>query len=293
MSAARLFILVIAAVAAIVLAFVVRGAFAPKTAEPVAVAAAPAAAKAMTRVLVAKRDLPIGTRLAVADMGWQDWPADALNSAYVTDGAPPTVKATGAKGAVKEATTAASSAVFGEPAMQGFVDAVVREPILAGEPIMARKIVKAGEGNYMSIVLMPGHRAAALPITTDSAAGGFIMPGDRVDLLFSKNNDPDKGGVVTRTVLRNIRVLAIDQVAEAAADAKSLVGAVATVEVASGDTEFLAAAQAEAKAGGFLSLVLRSYADAGGPSGRGSSSGGKQGVRVHRAGQVSEVMAPQ
>lgn len=292
MSAARLFILVIAAVAAIVLAFMVRGAFAPKKAEPVAVAAAPAA-KPMTRVLVAKRDLPVGTRLAASDMGWQDWPADALNPAYVTDGAPPAVKSDGAKGAVVDATKAASGAVFGEPALQAFVDAVVREPILAGEPIMARKTVKSGEGNFMSIVLAPGKRAVAVPISVDSAAGGFIMPGDRVDLLFSKNNDADKGGVVTRTVLRNVRVLAIDQTAEAAPDAKALVGAVATIEVAAGDTEFLAAAQAQAKAGGFLSMTLRSYADAGGPSGRGSSSGGSQSVRVHRAGQVSEVMAPQ
>lgn len=292
MSAARLFILVIAAIAAIVLAFVVRGAFAPKKAEPVAVAAA-AASKPMTRVLVAKRDLPIGTRLVAGDMGWQDWPAESLNPVYITDGAPPVPKETGAKGAVKEATSVAGAAVFGDPALQSFVDAVVREPFLAGEPIVARKTIKAGEGNFMAIVLAPGKRAMALPVSVDSAAGGFIMPGDRVDVLFSKNRDGDKG-VMTRTVLRNIRVLAIDQTAEAAPDVKALVGAVATLEVAAGDIEVMAGAQAEAKAGGNLSLALRSYADAAAPSGRGGGGSSQaSGVRVHRAGQVSEVMATQ
>lgn len=293
MSAARLFILVIAAIAAIVLAFVVRGAFAPKKAEPVAVAAA-TAAKPMTRVLVAKRDLPIGTRLIAGDMGWQDWPAESLNPAYVTDGAPPVLKETGAKGAVKDATSAAGTAVFGDPALQSFVDAVVREPFLTGEPIVVRKIVKSGEGNYMAIVLAPGKRAMALPVSVDSAAGGFIMPGDRVDVLFSKTRDGDKGGVITRTVLRNIRVLAIDQTAAAAADVKALVGAVATLEIAAADVEVMAGAQAEAKSGGGLSLALRSYADAGGPSGRGAGGASQSsGIRVHRAGQVSEMMATQ
>ena len=88
MSAARLLILVIAAVAAIALAFVVRGAFAPKKA-PVAAAAAAPTAKPTVRVLVAKRDLPIGTRLTAADLGWQDWPAEGLSPTFTTDGAPP------------------------------------------------------------------------------------------------------------------------------------------------------------------------------------------------------------
>lgn len=288
MSAARLFILVIAAIAAIVLAFVVRGALGPKKSDaPVVVAAAPAA-QTTQRVLVAKRDLPIGTRLVAGDMGWQDWPTTAMNPAYVTDGAPPAVKEAGAKGAVKQATAAAGT-LFGDPALQSFVGAVVREPILSGEPIMARKTIKSGEGNYMSVVLTPGHRAMAVPVTVDSAAGGFIMPGDRVDVLYAKPAENGKGAL-TSTVLRNLRVLAIDQTAEADPAAKALVGAVATLEVAAGDAEAMAGAQAQAKGGGSLILSLRSYADAGGPSGRGGgASGAGPTVRVFRAGQASEV----
>jgi pilus assembly protein CpaB len=290
MSAVRLFILVIAAIAAIALAFVVRGAFAPKkqAAEQAPAAAAAATGTATVKVLVAQHDLPVGTRLTAADMTWQDWPAANINTAFITDGAAPQVQPTGAAGAARKAATAAG-ALLGDSAIQAMAGAVVREPLLQGEPIIARKIVKAGEGNYMSVVLMPGMRAMAVPVTVDSAAGGFIMPGDRVDVVLSR--DAGDKGITTQTVLRNLRVLAIDQAAEPAKDAKTIVGAVATLEVAAADSEILADAQAEARKGGALVLALRAYTDAGAPagSGGGGSSGPGRVVRVYRAGQTSEV----
>jgi pilus assembly protein CpaB len=288
MSAVRLFILVIAAIAAIALAFVVRGAFAPKKAAPTPVATAAAPASTPTvKVLVAQHDLPVGARLTAADMTWQDWPAANINPAFFTDGAAPQVQPAGAAGAARKAAQAAGG-LFGNAAMQSVVGAVVREPVLAGEPIVARKIVRAGEGNYLSVVLGPGMRAMAVPVNVDSAAGGFILPGDRVDVLLSR--DGGERGLITQTVLRNLRVLAIDQTAEAAKDAKSIVGAVATIEVAASDAELLADAQAEAKKGGSLILALRAYTDAGAPAGRGGGQGGVSGVvRVYRAGQSSEV----
>lgn len=290
MSAARLLILVIAAVAAIALAFVVRGAFAPKKA-PVAAAAAAPTAKPTVRVLVAKRDLPIGTRLTAADLGWQDWPAEGLSPTFTTDGAPPAVKPDGAAGAAKAAATTAEG-LFGDSAIKALDGAVVREQFVAGEPIVARKIVKQGEGNYMAVVLAPGMRAMSVGVTVDTAAGGFVLPGDRVDLIVSRD-DGDRG-VLTETVLRNVKVLAIDQTAQPAKDAQTMVGAVATLEVSAADTELVAGAQVKAKGGGALSLALRSYADAGAPTTRGSApTGAGETVRVFRAGQASQVMVSQ
>lgn len=289
MSAVRLFILVIAAIAAIALAFVVRGAFAPKKAEPAAAVAAAPVATPTVRVLVAKRDLPIGVRLTAGDMGWQDWPAAGLSPAYTTDGAPAAVKPSGAAGAAKDVASAAGG-LFGDAAITALESAVVREPFLAGEPIVAGKIVKVGEGNYMSVVLGPGMRAMSVPVTVDTAAGGFILPGDRVDVLLTRSGEDDKS-LLTESILRNVRVLAIDQTSKAAADSQALVGAVATLEIPAGDTEMIAQAQARAKSGGTLALALRSYTDAGAPMTRGGSGGtGKgNGVRVWRAGQASEV----
>lgn len=290
MSAVRLFILVIAAIAAIALAFVVRGAFAPKTPEAVAPVAVTAASQgqAVAKVLVAKRDLPVGTRLTATDFGWADWPAGSVNPAYITDGAAPQVQPTGAAGAAKKAAEAANG-LFGGAAVQSLVDAVVRETILSGEPIVATKIVRAGEGNFLSVVLAPGMRAIAVPVTVDTAAGGFIMPGDRVDVLLSRDAGEDKG-LITQTVLRNLKVLAIDQAAEAVKDAKTMVGAVATLEVATGDAEAMVGAQAEARKGGSLILALRAYTDAGATAGRSDGATGPgRVVRVYRAGQASEV----
>ena len=289
MSAVRLLILVVAAVAAIALAFVVRGAFSPKTAPSTAAAASTPAAGPTVRVLVAKRDLPTGARLSPTDLGWQDWPAEGLSETFTTDGAPPQVKPAGAAGAAKEAATTASG-LFGDAAIKALDGAVVREPFVSGEPIVARKIVRQGEGNFMAIVLAPGMRAMSVGVTVDTAAGGFILPGDRVDLIVSRTDD-DK--VVTETVLRNVKILAIDQAAQPTKDAQTMVGAVATLEVSAADTELVAGAQTKAREGGALTLALRSYADAGAPTTRGSaaSSGPDSGetIRVVRAGQSSQV----
>lgn len=292
MSAVRLFILVIAAIAAIALAFVVRGAFAPKSPEATRAAVAPTAmapaGAPMVKVLVASHDLPVGARLTSTDMSWQDWPAGNLNAAFITDGQGPQTAPTGAAAVAKKASDAANT-MLGGTALTAIVGAVVREPLLSGEPIIARKIVKAGEGNYLSVVLTPGMRAIAVPVTVDSAAGGFIMPGDRVDVLLSRDNGDN--GLVTGTVLRNLRVLAIDQTVEPAKDAKTIVGAVATLEVASGEAELMADAQAQARKGGSLVLALRAYTDAGAPAAAGGSGAGGPGrvVRVYRAGQASQV----
>jgi pilus assembly protein CpaB len=293
MNAVRLIILLVAAVAAIGLAFVVRGAFGDKKASTaVAAPVVTPISKPTAQVLVAKRDLPIGARLTPADVDWQAWPADGLNPAFITDGAPPATPETGAKAAVDKAQKAAST-LFGGAAMQQVVGAIVKEPILANEPMTLRKLVRSGEGNYMAVVVQPGMRAMSVSVTVDTGAGGFILPGDRVDVILAIQADGGGHGFVTSTVLKNIRVLAIDQASEPDKEAKTMVGAVATLEIATADTEVLAGAQASAKASGLLVLALRSYADAGAASGRVAQSASPaedtSTVRVFRNGQSSDV----
>jgi pilus assembly protein CpaB len=298
MGAVRIIVLAVAAVAAIGLFVMMRHmASVPKQAT---VIAAPAPIeKSTSQVLIARRDLPVGTRITAADIGWQPWPADALNASFITDGSaplappPPTAEGKAAAGAAK-AMKAAASMISGSGAMQAVIGAVVREPILSGEPVTERKIVHAGASGFMAVVLQPGMRAMALPVTVETGAGGFILPGDRVDVLQNRRVDNPGGGgannqeTVATVIMRNLRVLAIDQTTEPQKDAKSLVGAVATLEVPAGDEEVVA----RAKSQGDLVLGLRSYADAGGPSGRGVG-GENQRIRVWRAGQASELTVAQ
>lgn len=277
MGALRIAILAVAAIAAIAVALLVRGMMAPKTPAPVA--AAVDAGKPLARVLVAKRDLPIGTRLVPADLSWQPWPADALNSSFITDGSAP---AAPSKGAAKVAA-AAGDLVSGQGQIDALEGAVVKEAMVAGEPIVARKIVRGGEGGYMSVVLKPGMRAVSVPMTADSAAGGFILPGDRVDVLQSRDAGGDKG-FITETLVTNVRVLAIDQATEPDKDAKSIIGSVATLEVPAADAEVLV----RGKAQGQMLMTLRAITDVGGAVGRGGM-GRQQSVRIIRAGEVTEV----
>ncbi|MDB5455773.1 MAG: Flp pilus assembly protein CpaB [Caulobacter sp.] len=292
MNPARIMIVLIAAVSAIGLAVVVQHVLKGKAA-PESEAVAQTSGKPMTLVLVAKRDLAIGARLAVGDVAWQTWPSDAVNPAFITNGAAPaaaTSAVQSAKGAAQAVAVAAGDMIGGVSPEKAVEGAIVRDPILAGEPITARKIVRGGEGGYLSVVLQPGKRAMSVAITTETAAGGFILPGDRVDVLQSHETEGGgEGGqnrkvMIAETVLRNVRVLALDQSTTAGKDAKAMVAATATLEVGAQDAEALT----RAKAVGPVTLSLRAYTDLGAPSGLSSPEDATL-VRVNRGGQTTSL----
>ena len=305
MKPARIIVICVAAVAAIGLALVVRAMGSPSN-SPTATATAAAAAPArpMARVLVAAKDLQPGQRLTEADLAWKEWPVDEVNPAFITDGSTPlpsaeapvdaTPTAAPPEGAVASVTRAANELATGG-AKADYVGSVVREPILAGEPIVSRKIVRAGDSGYMAAYLEPGMRAMAIRVTVETAAGGFILPGDRVDVLLTRETNLSNMGAqegerskfASSTVMQNIKVLAIDQSTRAGDDEQAVVGATATLEVGPRDAEALALAKSE----GELSLVLRSYADTGGPSGRVAPAVRQSSaVRVYRGGAPEVVV---
>lgn len=281
-------IVLVAAVAAIGLAVVMQKALGGKPAPAPIVQTAGPAAKPMTQVLVAKHDLAIGDRLTAGDVDWQPWPSDTVNAAFITNGAADPVPAKAAK-AVGDAAGAMIGGVTPEKAVEG---AIVRDPILAGEPITARKIVRGGEGGYLSVVLGPGKRAMAVPVTSETAVGGFVLPGDRVDVIQAHEaqsvGEGDTGGVkrmVAETVVQNVRVLALDQASAAEKDAKTIVASTATLEVGPAEAEALT----RAKAAGPVTLTLRAYTDLGGPSGLAVASQDSAVVRINRGGQTSSI----
>ncbi|MFC7377356.1 Flp pilus assembly protein CpaB [Brevundimonas sp. GCM10030266] len=305
MKPARIIVICIAAVAAIGLALVVR-AMGSSSGQPTAVATAePVETRPMAKVLVAAKDLQPGQRLTESDMEWKEWPADEVNPVFITDGSVPIPSADSADapekaeekpaGAVASVTRAASNLATGG-AKADYVGSVVREPILAGEPIVMRKIVRAGDSGYMAAYLEPGMRAMAIRVTVETAAGGFILPGDRVDVVLTRetnlsnvgSSEGDRPKFTSATVMQNIKVLAIDQSTRAGDDEQAVIGATATLEVGPRDAEALALAKSE----GELSLVLRSYADTGGPSGRTATPTARQAsaVRVYRGGAPEVVV---
>jgi pilus assembly protein CpaB len=94
------------------------------------------------------------------------------------------------------------------------VGAVVRSRITAGQPITFDQVVRPGERGFMAAVLTPGNRAVTVNVNASTGIAGFIFPGDRVDLILTMTIQPLDGGAgrhVSETILRNVRVVGMDQ----------------------------------------------------------------------------------
>ena len=186
-----------------------------------------------TQVLVAKSDIGLGHIVTSENLRWQEWPQAAVNANHIQRSARPN----------------ATSEMSG---------AIARAPMQPGDPIYPRSVVKAGEGGVLASILSPGMRAASTRIKEETGAGKLILPNDHVDVLVTMRKR-GRGGEehVSDTLFRNVRVLAIGQLIQAADGKKLAEGNTATLELSPKQTEELAAADAK----GEISLVLRSIAD--------------------------------
>jgi pilus assembly protein CpaB len=293
MGRARIFVvLAIAAIGAIGIALIVGMMTKHRPAPPVVAAAQPA--QPMARVLVARHDLAVGARLTPNDVTWQDWPASAVNPAFITDGRGARVVGTATTAALADQASqtmhAAATVVTGGPnPVDQLSGSIVREVILTNEPITNAKLVRGGQGGFMSVVLHPGMRAMSVPVTAVDSAGGFVLPGDRVDVLMGH------GAAPATLVLRNLQVLAVDQNSQQPkAGQQSQVGATATLEVAANDSEILVRAMATARTQqSDIILALRPYSDANQPSGAPDGGQNTGQVRILRTGQGAETVTLQ
>src|SRR5712691_6845287 len=145
-------------------------------------------------VLVAKVDLKRGQILRPEDAVWQTWPEGALDRNYIVLGGPPVPART----------------------PESFAGSVARNPITSGEPITDARVVAPGNRGFLAAVLRPGMRALSVPVTITSGIAGFIFPGDQIDLMLTYTVPAAVTGggyehKAIETVMRNIRVIAIDQ----------------------------------------------------------------------------------
>jgi len=260
----RIIVLCVAGVAALGALFLIRGLAAGKDGKPQQVQIVQHQAPALVYVAVAEHDLNVGDRVAESDLTWQPWPAANVNPNYVTNGPVPDVsrsnnmvKGAGVALAVADVVKKQALGMQGTPG-EIFLGAVVKDTVRKGEPVLPAKVVKAGQSGVMAVRLEPGMRAIAIPLSAESSAGGFVLPGDHVDVVQVRKLGTE---VSSQTVMRNVRVLAIDQNTSGVSKGSNI-GATATVEVTSEQAESMILAKAQ----GDLTLVLRSYADVGGPT---------------------------
>ncbi len=131
---------------------------------------------------------------------------------------------------------------------------VVLMPIETNEAVLASKITGPGERATLSAVLDPGMTAVAVRVNDVQGVAGFVLPGDRVDVMLTRQGE--KNTVANNVVIEDAQVLAIDQVADDKTDKPSVVKAV-TLEVKASDGEKIALASTV----GTLSLLLRKAGD--------------------------------
>ncbi|MGV3556073.1 MAG: Flp pilus assembly protein CpaB [Croceibacterium sp.] len=188
------------------------------------------------KVLVAKRALPIGTIITADAIGYQLWPQEMVQDAYFIDG---------------------------EADMSKLLGTVVRNPLTAGEPVTQGSLVSPGDRGFLAAALGPGMRAVTISVSEKTGVGGFIFPGDRVDLMLTQSVSGAEGQALnaSETILHNLRVLATDQSTETTTgeDGKTVVRAFRTVTLEA--TPKIAEKIAVAQTIGTLSLSLRSIAD--------------------------------
>ena len=232
MSARNIVLLVFALVAAVGTALVARGWINAERNAAMQANQKPAAAPVVGQfVLVAKANLPAGRFVKPEDFRWQIWPEGPVPVSYLMRDKRKPEELTGA---------------------------VVRVGIAADEPITESRLAKPGDRGFMAAVLEPGMRAVSVAVTATSGISGFVFPGDRVDLLVTHavkagEDSGRKTAMVTETVLREVRVVAIDQRADDQNTTPQIVRTV-TFEVTPKEAEMINVARRL----GELTLSLRS-----------------------------------
>lgn len=173
-------------------------------------------------IVIAAERLPYGTELAANHMREIAWPADALPGGAFA-------KISDVLGAGKR---------------------VVLSPVEPNEPLLALKMTGPGQRATLSALVGEGMKAVTVRVNDVEGVGGFVLPGDRVDVVLTRQID--KGNATTEVVLQNARVLAVDQSADERSSKPAVAKAVTLeVDTVAAQKVWLAASV------GNLSLLLR------------------------------------
>jgi pilus assembly protein CpaB len=269
MNVTRIAILGVAAIAAGAAALLVRGMLGGPA--PEAVASVPPPSLPTAEVLVASKDIEPGRALAADAVRWEVWPESSVADPFITKTEQPDIN----------------------KAVEGYV---VRAPIVTGQPITESFVVRADQAGFLAALIRPGMRAVSIVVAPETGAGGFILPNDRVDIIITRdllNQNSDTKAVRSDTILRDVRILAIDQTSQTQVSKDGqqwAIGRTATLELTPAQAESVGHAARQ----GVLSLALRALGDNRQlpiyALGEGGSSE-EAGIKVFRAGVLRTTKA--
>lgn len=183
------------------------------------------------KVVVAKTDIELGSRLNTVMLKVADWPKGSVPEGAVSD--PEKIK-----------------------------DRVVKTTVLAGEPVLESKLAPIGTKGGLSAVIAEGKRAMTVRVNDVVGVAGFALPGNYVDIVVNTEEDTGKLSdgktkSISKIVLDHILVLAVAQESSVREEGKPKVVNAVTLEVTPEQAEKLDLARSV----GQLSLVLRNQLD--------------------------------
>lgn len=183
------------------------------------------------KVVVAKTDIELGSRLNTIMLKVADWPKGSVPEGAVSD--PEKIK-----------------------------DRVVKTTVLAGEPVLESKLAPVGTKGGLSAVIAEGKRAMTVRVNDVVGVAGFALPGNYVDIVVNTEEDTGKLSdgrtkSISKIVLDHILVLAVAQESSVREEGKPKVVNAVTLEVTPDQAEKLDLARSV----GQLSLVLRNQLD--------------------------------
>lgn len=181
----------------------------------------------MKQIVVAAKPLPLGTLLDASMVRTVSWPASQPVSGICT-----------------RAPDCTNRALI--------------TPVAENEPIMESKLAPAAAGAGLSATIPQGMRAMSVAVNDVIGVAGFVTPGTMVDVIVTGAVAAGQGGQnITRTILENVRVLAVGQKVPQDQGGKPPAVSVITLLVSREDAAKLAMASTQGK----IQLALRNTVD--------------------------------
>jgi pilus assembly protein CpaB len=177
-------------------------------------------------VVIATRNIDVGTTLTPEDVRIIEWPASAVPEGFASS-------------------------------VTDVVGLGVMLPISTNEPVLQSKMASADLGRGLSMLVPAGLRAVSVPVNDVVAVAGWVRPGSRVDVMVTLNQVRTEVEPITQIVLQNVSVLGNDRDITRDETGEAIPIAVVTMLLTPEDAEKLIMAETN----GRLQLVLRNALD--------------------------------
>ncbi|MCU7934954.1 MAG: Flp pilus assembly protein CpaB [Candidatus Thiodiazotropha sp. (ex Dulcina madagascariensis)] len=176
------------------------------------------------QVVVATADLPVGTKLDATHLKVIPLPREAISAGNLTS-------------------------------LDDVIGRVVTQPLYSGEILLEKRLTLHEGGSPLAVVIESGKRALTVRVNDVIGVAGFLLPGSRVDVVSTKRGSGNRS-TVSKTIVENLKVLAVDQTVSSDKNDPVIVRAV-TLEVTPKQAELVVKATEEGK----VQLTLRNPLD--------------------------------